>query len=63
MVRINRAPIATKFTLPRFLMPIRTQTMIRAPTMRLHTQLPPICRTESAAKAALAIMTAVQPTN
>ena len=41
-VRIKSAAIATVFTLPRFVIPIRIHTMISAPITRHHTQCPTV---------------------
>ena len=40
IVRINNAAIATVFIFPRFVIPITTQRIIRAPITRHHTQFP-----------------------
>ena len=39
-VRMKRAAMAMVLTLPRFVMPMRIQTMISAPMTRHHTQWP-----------------------
>lgn len=62
IVKMNRAAMTTTLILLRFFSPMTIHTAMKAPMMRLH-QDTPMAAMVLAAKAALATMTAVQPTS
>ena len=62
MVKMNSAAMTTTLTLLRFFRPMTIHKAMKAPMMRLH-QDTPMAAMVLAAKAALATMTAVQPTS